>query len=247
MAGSDDITVDLEGEGIDPRAVADAIVAVEKLVKSLDLDPRLTLTGLSTGSAHVSISAGGQSLDDLSGGLETLSQSAELPARWKRDTVVGVLNLSKVAKLRGVDSLSVRIGERIAHIDAVLQANAESVLEPKSRALGSVRGVLYRYINDASKGSNRAAGLRNLNDGEVVTLHFGGDIAPLIKANLDSEVEVWGEVARDVTDKIITVTVEGIEPLTVSEPARVSDGRGLLGEDWTNGIDPVEWVRSQRD
>lgn len=244
MAGSDDITVDLGGEGIDPRAVADAIVAIEKLVKSLDIEPRLTLTDLSTGSAHVSMSAGGQSLDDLSGGLEQLGGAAELPAGWGRDTVLGVLSLGKVTKLRGVDSLRVRIGERIAHIDAVMQANAESVLEPKSRTLGSVRGVLYRYINDKS---NRAAGLRNLNDGEVVTLYFSSDVAPLIKDNLDSEVEVWGEIARDVTDRIIHVTVEGIEPIPVSERAQISDGRGLLGDEWTNGIDPVEWVRTQRD
>lgn len=244
MAGNDDITVDLEGEGIDPRAVADAIVAMEKLVKSLNIESHLTLTDLSTGSAHVSASTGGQSLDALSGGLEQLSGSAELPPGWGRDTVLAVLGMGKVAKLRGIRSVNVRIGTAIAHIDAVMQANAESVLEPKSRTLGSVRGVLYRYINDRN---NRSAGLRNLNDGEVVTLHFGSDIVPLIKEHLDAEVEVWGEIARDVTDKIIQVTVEGIEPIPVSDPSQASNGRGLLGDDWTNGIDPVEWVRMQRD
>ncbi|WJR35274.1 hypothetical protein P3F83_07850 [Mycobacteroides immunogenum] len=244
MAGDDDITVDLEGEGIDPRAVADAILAVERLVKSLDIEPHLTLTDLSTGSAHVSMSAGGQSLEALSGGLAQLGGAAELPDGWVRDTVLAVLGMGKVTKLRGVDSMDVRIGTAIAHIDAAMQANAESVLEPKSRTLGSVRGVLYRYINDKN---NRSAGLRNLNDGEVVTLHFDTDTAPLIKENLDTEVEVWGEIARDVTDRIIHVMVEGIEPIPVSEPARASNGRGLLGEDWTNGIDPVEWVRMQRD
>lgn len=244
MAGRDDITVDLEGEGIDPRAVADAIVAIEKLVKSLDSTPQLTLTGLSAASAHVSMSAGADSLTALSTGLEQLAASAVLPDRWQRDTVLGVLSLRKVAKLRGVDSIDVRIGTAIAHIDAAMQANAESVLEPKSRTLGSVRGVLYRYINDRN---NRAAGLRNLNDGEVVTLYFDGDAAPLIKANLDAEVEVWGEIARDVTDKIIHVTVEGVEAIPVSERTGVSNGRGLLGDDWTDGVDPVEWVRTQRD
>lgn len=245
MAGDDDgITVDLEGEGIDPRAVADAILAVERLVKSLDIEPHLTLTNLSTGSAHVSMSAGGQSLDALSGGLAQLGEAAELPNGWGRDTVLAVLSMGKIRKMRGVDSIDVRIGNAVAHIDAALQANAESVLEPKSTALGSVRGVLYRYINDKN---HRSAGLRNLNDGEVVTLHFDTDTALLIKENLDNEVEVWGEVARDVTDRIIHVTVEDIEPIPVSEPARASNGRGLLGEDWTNGMDPVEWVRMQRD
>lgn len=244
MAGDDDITVDLEGEGIDPRAVADAILAVERLVKSLDIEPHLTLTDLSTGSAHVSMSAGGQSLEVLSAGLAQLGEAAELPDGWVRDTVLAVLGMGKVKKLRGVDSLKLRIGEYIANIDSTLQANAESVLEPKSRTLGSVRGVLYRYNNDKN---NRSAGLRNLNDGEAVTLHFNTDTAPLIKENLDSEVEVWGEIARDVTDKIIQIAVEGIEPIPATEPTRPGDGRGLLGEGWTKGIDPVEWVRMQRD
>jgi len=26
-----------------------------------------------------------------------------------------------------------------------------------------------------------------------------------------------------------------------------SDGRGILGPDWTGGVDPAEWVRLQRD
>ena len=46
MAGNDGITVDLEGEDIDPRAVADAIVEIEKLVKSLGIRADLTLTNL---------------------------------------------------------------------------------------------------------------------------------------------------------------------------------------------------------
>jgi len=246
MAGNDGITVDLEGEDIDPRAVADAIVEIEKLVKSLGIRADLTLTNLSGGSAHVSISAGAASLDTLSGGLGLLGEEAELPGGWQRDSVQAVLGLGRITKLRGVSSVSVRINEHVARIDSVMQANAESVLEPKSRTLGAISGVIYRYTNDISR-NNRSAGLRHLYTGEAVTLHFSNEIAPLIRQHLETEVEVWGEIARDGTDKIMHLVVDGVEPIPVSEPTRASNGRGLLGDDWTNGIDPVEWVRMQRD
>lgn len=246
MAGSDDITVDLEGEDIDPRAVADAIVEIEKLVKSLGIKSDLTLTNLSTGSAHVSMSAGGAALDSLSDGLGLLGHSAELPVHWQRESVQAVVSLGRITKLRGVASIGIKIRDAIARIDSVMQSNAESVLEPKSRTLGAISGVIYRYTNDISR-KNRSAGLRHLYTGDAVTLYFSNEISPLIREHLETEVEVWGEIARDGTDKIMYVTVEGIEPIPVSEPTRASNGRGLLGDDWTGGIDPAEWVRMQRD
>lgn len=247
MAGDSDITVDLEGEALDPRAVADAITQVENLVQSLAVGgtARLVLTDLHGGSAHISMAVTGTSVDSLRDGLEELRQSAAVPTGWRRDSLQAVANLGGVAGLRGVDSISLRLGDAVSAIDSALRDNAQAALEPSSRSLGAVRGTLYRYTNDAPR-SRRTAGLRNVHTGDTIDLRFSAEIAPLIREHLESEVEVWGEVARDATDKIVHVTVEGIEPVAPVEATRASDGRGLLGRGWTDGLDPVDWVRSQR-
>jgi hypothetical protein len=247
MADDSDITVDLEGEALDPRAVADAIIYVESLVQSLapGAAARLVLTDLSSGSAHISMSVSGASLEALSDGIDELRHALVLPRGWGRDSIQAVANLGGVTSMRGVDSISLRIGESIAAIDDALRNNAQQALEPSAQSLGGVRGVLYRYTNDIAK-TRRTAGLRNVHTGDSIELRFSAELAPSIKQNLELEVEVWGVVARDATNKIVHIRVEGIEPVEPVQPTRVSDGRGLLGEGWTGGVDPVEWVRSQR-
>ncbi|MCQ4360621.1 hypothetical protein KQR54_05580 [Mycobacterium gordonae] len=247
MAGDGEITVDLEGEALDPRAIADAITQVENLVQSLSTGgtARLVLTDLRGGSAHISMSVTGASIDSLHDGLEVLRQSAVVPPGWRRDSLQAVANLGNVTTQRGVDSLILRIGEAISAIDRTLQQNAEKALEPSSRSLGAVRGTLYRYTNDAPR-SRRSAGLRNVHTGDSIELRFSAEVAPLVREQLESEVEVWGEIGRDATGKIVHLVVEGIQAVATSHPTRAGDGRGLLGQDWTGGVDPVDWVRSQR-
>jgi len=245
-----DITVDLDGErGIDPRAVADAIVAVEKLVASLSDDdsPRLELAELSTGSAHVSVrSPSSESVVILRDGLRQLHGSAALPDGWGRGALAAVVDLGKVSSKRGVEGVRVSIDSMVERIDGVIQANAEKALAAEYRSLGSVRGVLYRYTNDVAK-SRRSAGLRDVHTHETVELLFDRNTADRMKAYLEMQVEVWGEVERDTGGRAIKVTVEGIVPVDPIEPASAEDGRGLLGPDWTDGADPVDWVRGQRD
>jgi hypothetical protein len=248
MAGDSDITVDLEGEELDPRAIADAITQVENLVQSLSTEESaaiLVLTGLSGGSAHISMAVTGASVDTLHDGLEALRASPGLPRGWRRESLQAVANLGNVSGLRGVEGISLRVGQAISTIDTVIQQNAANALEPSSRSLGAVRGTLYRYTNDVAR-SRRSAGLRNVHTDDTIELRFSTDIAPRIRERLESEVEVWGEIARDMTGKIVHLTVEGIELVPPTERTRASDGRGLLGRDWTGGVDSVDWVRSQR-
>lgn len=247
MAGDDDITVDLEGKALDPRAVADAITQVENLVTSLDADNQatLTLTAIRGGSAHITMAVVGTSLDTLANGLEALRTDPVLPSGWARDSLLAVSGLGKVTNIRGVDTISLRIANTVSMIDSALQRNAEKALEPSSRSLGSIRGNLYRYTNDIAK-NRRSAGLRNVATRESVELRFSAEVAPTVREHLEKEVEVWGEVARDSTGKIVYITIDGITPIEYTPTTTASDGRGLLGSDWTGGIDPVEWVRTQR-
>lgn len=248
MSAANGITVDLEGTALDPGALAAAIEQVEGLITSLAgaEEVRLTLTDLRGGSAHISMSVSGASLDDVRNGIEELRLAPVLPTRWNRPSLVAVVNLAKVKSRRGVDSISLRIGDAIAAIDAAVQENAERALAPSSVSLGSMRGRLYRYTNDPSS-KRRSAGLRRADTDDIIELRFAPDDAAKVREYLERDVEVWGDIARDATGGIAHLVVEGIEPVgTLGAPATAAEGRGLLGNDWTGGVEPAEWVRLMR-
>lgn len=243
-----DITVDLEGKALDPRAIADAIEQVESLVASISdgENARLTLTDLRGGSAHISMAVTGSPVETLHFGIEELRAGPVLPRGWGRESLQAVLGLAKVSTRRGVETISLRVGHALSAIDAVIQENAEKALAPSSQALGSVRGSLYRYTNDTARG-RRSAGLRRADTGEAIELRFDSEDATLVRDHLEQQVEVWGEISRDATGQIAHLTVEGIDSVSgADESAPISDCRGLLGKDWLGSTDPAEWVRTMR-
>lgn len=245
------ITVDLGGEALDPQAVADAIEQVTALVSSIRgaEDARMTLTDLHGGSAHITMKVAGSSLDLVHDGIEELRLAPVLPQAWGRATLKAVVGLAKVSRLRGVEDISLRIGDAVSVIDAAIRENAEKALTPSSRSLGSVRGQLYRYTNDTGRSRHyRSAALRRAGTDQSIELKFAPEDAGEIRALLDREVEVWGEIARDATGEIAHLSVEGLEAVDDARAAMtIADGRGLLGEDWLGGADPAEWVRAYRD
>ncbi|MEV0061263.1 hypothetical protein [Nocardia sp. NPDC050718] len=246
------ITIDLEGgRGLDPRAVADAIIAIETMVRSLEgHEPHsdLGLTGLSMGSAHMTIMAPASDVAHLRRGLRQLSNEAIIPQGWSRKGVHALVELGRVSKRHGVEEVNLQfISMHPIRIDSIVQENAEKALAPASVALGSARGVLYRYSNDQSK-HRRSAALRDYRTGDAIELSFPAALATHFKRFLDAEVEVWGEVARDQEGKLLKLTADGIELLTpVGEQVTPESVTGLFGEEWTDGLDPVDWVRAQRD
>ena len=247
------ILIDLEGaRDLDPRALADAIIAIEHIVRSFDHDMRherseLGLQELWFGSAHVAISAPSDDVDMLQKGLDELLQHPVIPQGWSRKGVEALVELGKVSNKRGVELVALSTHGLVARIDDVIQANAEQALAPASTALGSVRGILYRYTNDGAT-SRRSAALRDYRTEEVVGVTFPADLAGQFKQSLDAEVEVWGEVARDQDGRLIRIRADGIEILNHAVRERGADSvMGLFGPEWTDGIDPAEWVRTQRD
>ena len=247
MAEDDDgrVLLHLGGQGLDPRALADALVQLDRLVKSLDSDAALTLTTLSTGSAKAGMRLDSDARDDLRDGLSELARVAIQPPGWTRESLSAVAGFDRVSTARGVTDIRLEIDATVAEIDSAIRANAAAALEQTTKSLGGVRGTVYRYINDPS-GKRRNASLRRSDTGEAIKLHFSAANAALVRGHLEDEVEVWGTVARDATDQIVHITVEGIERVGSADELPVS-GRGLLGRDWTDGMDPVDWVRAQRD
>ncbi|PPJ25163.1 hypothetical protein C5E45_18885 [Nocardia nova] len=253
--GRDTVTIDLEGKDFDPRALADAIIAIERIVKSFDHDMRLEPHGRSElglqylwfGSAHVTISAPSDDIDTLQSGLDELSLHPAIPPGWSRKGVEALVDLGKVKNKRGIHLVALTTSRMVARIDDVIQRNAEKALAPATVSLGAVRGVLYRYTNDETT-SHRSAALRDYRTEDVVAVNFPAELAGQFKQSLDAEVEVWGEVSRDEEGRLLKIRAEGVEILNHAVRERGAGSvMGLFGPDWTDGHDPVDWVRTQRD
>ncbi|MFV3114431.1 hypothetical protein [Gordonia amicalis] len=251
MSESDEVELNIKGNGIDPRAVGEAILAVDKLMRSVSSeDGPLTITHLSTGSANARVQASEAAIRVVDNGLLELSQSAMIPSGWNRTSIEAVIELGAARKRAGVTGLSLRALGAIQSIDEQILLNATSSLNPATVGLGSVSGLLYRYNNDPRRGTKRSASLRTAH-GPAVKITFQPSLVEAVRAAIDQVVEVWGTVFRDSEDRIIGVEAERVEVLRVetvsAKRTRSAVIRGVLGSDWTDGKDSVDWVREQRD
>ncbi|WP_152442258.1 hypothetical protein [Rhodococcus ruber] len=248
------ITVSLEGTDgtIDPLALADAIQALDKIVRSLagESEAVLVLSDLRIGSAHLGVRTDDRRAELLTEGLGALRRGAVLPTGWNLDTLDGLVELQHAQYRRGVEDILIAVGNSIERIDRELVGLAESTLMLEgsgagSASLGSVRGTLYRYTNDSSR---RTAALRDYRTGRAIEIRFPAHMAQTLKSLLDHEVEAWGELHRDKSDRIIRLKLEGMEAIAGPHPqATLDEVAGILGRDWTAGMDPADWVRHQRD
>lgn len=244
----DEIMIELAGPHgeIDPRAVADAITALDKILRNLASDepPKLSLSMLATGSATAGVRCDPRLIETLRLGMTRLSSGPYIPDGWSVDSVNGLIDLQNVEHRRGVNAVRLKIGEQVSDIDETLAAHAAKSIEPGPPSLGSVRGLLYRYNNDLKK---RSAGLRDYRTGQVVNIVFPIHLAALVRGGIDHEVEAWGEVRRNGHDVVSEISIRGIEVVDSSRAAVALDEvAGIFGPDWTDGIDTVEWVRRQR-
>lgn len=245
----DEIQVKLEGPhgAIDPRAVADAILALDKILRNVGVgqQPVLAITDLAVGSAQASIRSNEDHVATVRTGIESLTQGAGIPTGWRPESVTGLVELEHVSARRGVREVILKTSRTVAKIDAELARNAEASIAPSQPALGSVRGRLYRYNNNEGK---RSAGIRDYRDGHTIDVTFGPSLTSAVRSALDLEVEAWGEIRRDILDQVKSITITGLEVIESSR-ARVmlDDVAGIFGTEWPEGLDPVQWVRQQRD
>ncbi len=201
------------------------------------------ISHLAIGSAVASIQTDQRRVDALREGLATIATAAEIPSGWSVDSVAALLDLHRTGKRGGVEAVGLRIAGALSDIDDIVAANAKRSIGSTRTSLGSVRGELYRY-----NGRQRTAALSQAGTLKIVAVYFSIGLASKVRSALDGEVEIWGEVTRNVYDEIESIVLEGLE-VTATPKAQVAldDVVGLFGAEWTDGLDSVEWVRRQRD
>lgn len=243
----DEIQITLEGPPgtTDPRAVAEAITALDKLLRNIAGDEKalLQVSELSTGSAVVSVRCDRQRVELLRAGLDELASATTVPAGWNAESVSALIDLESVSKRAGVEAILLRANDVVRSIDRALADHAEASIAPGPPALGSVRGKLYRY-----NGLRQTAGVTSNQTGQVVQVRFPSHLTADVRSALDHEVELWGEVERNKNQRVHKILISGLEVVESSRAAVTLDEvAGILGPDWTEGLDAVDWVRRQRE
>ncbi|TWP53226.1 hypothetical protein FKR81_04445 [Lentzea tibetensis] len=242
----DEIKIELQGPHgeIDPRALAEAIVALDKIIRSLPQDEPVpaSISSLSVGSAKVGIRTNERAAAVIRSGLRDLFHESAVPAGWSVETVAGLLELDQVRKRSGVEGIWLRISDALTPVDEQLALHARESIQPPPPSLGSVRGELYRY-----NGHQHTAALRDYRTGKIVTVTFPAKHAAMVRQALDQEVEVWGRVTRNIYDQVESIALEGLTALGAPESrVALDDVIGLFGPDWTEGMDSADWIRRQR-
>lgn len=241
----------------------DARALERGLSKLLDLlgDPRAgapepgsvwVLSELSQGSVHVGVRPGGivhQEVRDriatVSTGVTALRGATGVPDGWDEPTLQELIRLGELKALQGVTAVAIKLGNEppIDLNESGILRNARESLSERSVSLGSVQGVLDRWI---SRGGRREAGLRDRSTERAVTVYFSDSLRGQVLALLDTDVVVWGEIRRNGSGQKLSVRASGIESRDRGLPEPTRNIVGVLGEDWTAGLDGVEWAREQR-
>lgn len=122
-------------------------------------------------------------------------------------------------------------------------------LKESGQAFGSVTGVVDRF---RSRNGSREFGLIDMESDRPVSVHFSEEDEDTVRNLIGTKVVAWGMLRRDPkTNHKKFLTMEGIkvanEPNETPHNVTIDGFEGILGADWTEGLDSVSWVRSQRD
>lgn len=247
-----EIEMKLDGKigEMDLRALSDAIAAVDRMLRSVLAEDgesnAVFVSDLKVGSACIMARADDQRVAVISDGLKSLRVNPRLPEGWNDVTLSTLRDLGAASKRQGVEGVLLgAVNENLQSIDAALLENAKLAQSMYPESLGSVSGRLFRY-----SGRNAPeASLEEVQTGKSVKLRLTEFQSQEILDHMHDDVVVWGRLRRDPwSNRVIEVRVRGISPY---KPPAVEDtpqnAKGILGKDWTDGLDAVEWVRRQRD
>jgi hypothetical protein len=210
------------------------------------------LSTLHEGSAAVAVRPGGavtqESVDrfrDIVRGIEQLDQRPGEPEGWSPIDIEHLLELRRITGMAGVESASLWLYESRRQVDlhgSVLN-NAAASLAEASVSLGSVRGHLNVY--DGRK-KRPTVGLTDEVTGRFVRITLPTEKRVDVIPYIERDVVVWGELRRSAEGRVLSVSAEGIEALERGPAEPVRELRGLLGPDWTGGLDADAFVDEQR-
>ena len=121
-------------------------------------------------------------------------------------------------------------------------ANAGAAVREVTRAHGSVEGVLD--LLSARRGRRRAS-VYNSRTRRAVTVHFGDDLAQLVRQLFEQQVVAEGQLARNAQGQPVSLQLQHLEPLPPSATQSVASLLGVA-PDWLSGRTTEEYLDMAR-
>lgn len=246
-----DLELSLEGPD-DQIEVQQLLTASQSLVDLLSAASLTPLTWrvsrLSTGSLHVSLRAverpaeAEAAVSVVRGGLTDLRRRAAIPASFTPAMVRTAARLAGVVGVGGVSGISLAAGDVITVIDQTLAAHAAEALADKTHSVGAARGVLDRL----SLRGRREVGLIDRGSRQAITCTFPDVMQAEVIGLIGEEVLARGRLTRNSAGQKTRLELWSLRRVDRGVPVPVGQLVGVLGSDWTEGVNSVDYVRTQR-
>lgn len=244
----DSLTLTVEGSSLDPLALADSIVSITRMINSLTQEkaPDLEIGELRSGSAILGVKGPDREMSILNEGLGSLKGSNDIPDGWTTTTLDSLINFRGTLRRRGVEGVTVSIGDTKSALDEKLLLNAERAKENMPLSLGSIRGRLYRYSNPSNRPAT--ASIEDRRSRDAISVEIPADEADAAANLIEKEVRVWGIVTREpISHRIVSIRLRGIEPSRGHSGRPISSYRGAIDVAGEDRFDSVEAVRRLRE
>lgn len=223
---------------IDLRALEKSVAAISKLIRAVGGENAQLKTLSADSIVVIDIITEPENASTLQAGLYEFAETGERPEKFNAHALNALASLYEVNALPGVSGVYFGSPANPLMIK-------DKVPEHTEKALGSVKGSLYR-ING---GRSLTAAIRHSQTGKTVRLELEKDQVETVQKLYNQKVIVRGLLIRDSTsNEVKKVKVKSIDRIAKKNPQQpASEAQGILGTEWLEGLDPVELVRLHRD
>lgn len=242
------LTLTVEGNSLDPLALADSIISISRMINSLTRGskPNLEIGELRTGSAILGVRGPEREITILNSGLESLKDSGEIPDGWTTYTLDSLIKFRGTLRRHGVTGVKVSVGDSVSVLDESLMQNAEKAKDNLPLSLGSISGRLYRYSNPSN--GPATASIEDRRTKQAISVEIPADEAGAAAKLIEKDVKIWGIITREpITHRISSIRLRGIEPSRKTGGKPLSDYRGSIEISSEDLFDSAEAVRKLRE
>lgn len=248
-----EITVEVEGDAnrIDARTLLDVARSMLDLLESVGERPNYgsvwVPTGLVVGSLCLDLVCSepdaADVVDTVMNGISSLDHSVVLPDGFRDRDLRSLVDMARTAHKGGGNGVKVVAGDTKREITDRVAQNAEAARSIKVQSWGSVSGVLDRLI---LRNNRNEVGLIDDVTKRAVTVRFPERLRDRVVGSMAKRVVGVGRLTRDLSGEKLTLELYELELDEKQPPEPISQLVGVLGDDWTGGLDAVEFVRGNR-